>query len=135
MTRYGAQFGPDVTFLGRAPREVVRSAMSDARALIFPGEEDFGIAPVEALAAGVPVVAPAVGGALDYLRDGHNAVLTTTQGVDDLAAALRVAWTTDWDVAAIRRSARRFSTERFHAEMGAVLDAVLGSSRVRRPAA
>lgn len=127
--------GPDVTFLGRAPRETVRAAMADARALIFPGEEDFGIAPVEALAAGVPVVAPAMGGALDYLRDGENAVLTRTQGVDDLAAALRRAWTHDWDEAAVRRSALPFSTGRFHAEMNAVLDAVVGARRRRAPAA
>ena len=127
--------GPDVTFLGRAPRATVRAAMAGARALVFPGEEDFGIAPVEALAAGVPVVAPALGGALDYLREGDNAVLTPGQDPDDLAAALHRAWSRDWDTAAVRRSAEPFSTARFHAEMNAVLDAVVGPARRRRPAA
>ena len=123
--------GPDVTFLGHAPLATVRAAVADARALVFPGEEDFGIAPVEALAAGVPVVAPALGGALDYLRHGENAVLTPGQDVDDLAAALRTAWTTRWDTATIRRSARHFGAARFRSEVGEVLDGLVGRGHVR----
>ena len=127
--------GPGVTFLGHAPRATVRAALADARALVFPGEEDFGIAPVEALAAGVPVVAPALGGVLDYLHDGVNGVLAPGQDVDDLAAALRAAWSTRWDHAAIRRSALPFSVERFRSEIGAVVDATVGTSRARPRAA
>ena len=126
----------NVRFLGHAPQHVIREALADARALIFPGEEDFGIAPVEALAAGVPVVAPALGGALDYLTHGHNAVLTRGQDAEELAAALRTAWTTTWDHDAIRAGAQRFSAPRFRSELGEVLDATLGPAwrgRARTP--
>ncbi len=119
---------PDgVRFLGHAPVEVVRDALADARVLVFPGEEDFGIAAVEALAAGVPVVAPALGGAPDFLRHGENGLLTRTQDPDELAAALRTAWDTSWDHAAIRAGAQRFAPERFRAELAEVLDLTLGS--------
>lgn len=117
----------NVRFLGHAPESAVREAFADARALIFPGEEDFGIAPVEALAAGVPVVAPAVGGVLDYLRHGENAVLAPDQDPEALAAALRTAWSRRWDHGAIRARTSRFAPERFRAELGGVLDATLGS--------
>lgn len=126
--RLEASAPEDVQFLGHAPDHVVREVLADARALIFPGEEDFGIAPVEALAAGVPVVAPALGGAPDYLVHGENAVLTPGQGPDELAAALRTAWDTRWDHAAIRAGAQRFAPERFRSELAEVLDATLGAA-------
>ncbi|GAA4811679.1 glycosyltransferase family 4 protein [Actinomycetospora chlora] len=125
---------PDhVRFLGHVNEATLRAVLADARVMVFPGEEDFGIAPVEALAAGVPVVAPARGGALDYLDHGVNAVLTDDQDPDVLAAALRTAWDARWDHTAMRAATARFAPARFRSELGAVLDATVGAGW-RRPA-
>lgn len=117
---------PHVRFLGQCPDHVVREAVAGARLLLFPGEEDFGIAPVEALAAGVPVVALARGGALDYVRPGLNGFLVGREDPDAFADAVRSAWSCSWDDRAVRRSADAFSVGRFRAELGSVLDATLG---------
>ncbi|GAA4915375.1 glycosyltransferase involved in cell wall biosynthesis [Actinomycetospora succinea] len=124
---------PGTRFIGRAPWPVVREAMMRARVLVFPGEEDFGIAPVEALAAGVPVVAAAVGGALDYVHHGENGLLVevaerSEDQVVAMAAALRQAWDTRWDHAQIRRTAESFSVERFRENIAEVLDDTLGTA-------
>ncbi|WP_211361725.1 glycosyltransferase [Pseudonocardia cypriaca] len=115
-----------VRFLGHCPDHIVREAVAGARMLLFPGEEDFGIAPVEALAAGVPVIALASGGALDYVRQGLNGLLVGREDPDEFAAAIRSAWSHSWDERAIRRSADAFSVGRFRAELASVLDVALG---------
>jgi glycosyltransferase involved in cell wall biosynthesis len=132
---------PHVRFLGHCPDSTVREAVAGARMLLFPGEEDFGIAPVEALAAGVPVIALARGGALDYVQPGVNGFLVGCDGPDAFAGAIRAAWSRSWDERAIRRSADAFSVGRFRAELASVLDITLGSAwrtssapSARRPA-
>jgi glycosyltransferase involved in cell wall biosynthesis len=67
--------GPTVKFVGRVPEADLPALMAGCRAFIFPGLEDFGITPVQALAAGRPLVAFAGGGALDIVQDGVNGVL------------------------------------------------------------
>ncbi|MGI9001735.1 MAG: glycosyltransferase [Pseudonocardia sp.] len=119
---------PHVRFLGHLSDAGVRDAVAGARVLVFPGEEDFGIAPVEALAAGVPVVARAAGGALDYVSPGENGLLVDGTEPDDFAAALRRAWVHEWDLDAVARSALPFSTEQFRRGFADVLDATLGSA-------
>ena len=81
--------GPDVTFLGPLPDEQIRDEYQRARALILPGEEDFGIVPVEAQACGRPVVALGRGGALETVIDGETGVLFAEPTAESLAAALR----------------------------------------------
>jgi glycosyltransferase involved in cell wall biosynthesis len=115
-----------VRFLGHAPEPVVRDALAHASALVFPGEEDFGIAPVEALAAGVPVVAYAAGGAPDYVADGRNGLLVRHQDADELAVAVKDAHGRMWDAAALRESAAPFTPEAFRSGLAAVLDETLG---------
>ena len=95
--------------------------------LLFPGEEDFGIAPVEALAGGVPVVALARGGALDYVRPGQNGLLVEREDPEAFVRAIRSAWSLSWDERAIRRSADPFSVDMFHTKLRSVLDATLGT--------
>ena len=119
----------NVEFRGHAPESEVRDALSKAHALVFPGEEDFGIAPVEALAAGVPVVALGAGGALDYVREGSNGLLVKTQDPDDWAEALRVAVDATWNERVIRESAAPFDAATFDAAMSRVLDRTLGPDR------
>ncbi|MDI6869833.1 MAG: glycosyltransferase family 4 protein [Bacillota bacterium] len=81
--------GPNITFLGRQPDEVVRDYFSRCRAFIFPGEEDFGLTPVEAQAAGRPVIAYGRGGVLDTVLPGETGILFSEQTPESLAAAVR----------------------------------------------
>ncbi len=78
----------NVTFAGRADDATVRELLGAARGLIFPGEDDFGIVCVEALASGTPVVALAQGGAPEIVRDGIDGVLVPTSDVDAFEAAV-----------------------------------------------
>ena len=74
--------GPGAEFLGFVPDDELVELLAGARALLFPGEEDFGIVPVEAQAAGVPVIAYGVGGVRDSVVDGETGVLFAEQTVD-----------------------------------------------------
>jgi glycosyltransferase involved in cell wall biosynthesis len=112
-----ARAKPNVEFLGRLPDDAVRDLMARCRAFLFPGLEDFGIAPVEAPAAGRPVVAYAGGGALDTVRDGETGVLFAPQTVEALAEAVRRCADLRWDPTAIRTHAERFSEARFEREL------------------
>jgi glycosyltransferase involved in cell wall biosynthesis len=127
---------PDnVTFLGHAPDARIREVLSHASALIVPGEEDFGICPIECLAAGVPVIAHAAGGALDYIVHGENGLLISNQDPQAYAEALRAAQAHEWDVASLRAGAARFAPERFREGLGEILDGLLGPQWERRSGA
>jgi glycosyltransferase involved in cell wall biosynthesis len=81
--------GPEVTFHGRAPDATVTELMQHCAAFLLPGKEDFGITPVEAQAAGKPVVAFAAGGALETVLDGVTGVFFQEASVDALVEAIR----------------------------------------------
>src|SRR5262249_29516011 len=83
----------------------------------FPGEEDFGIAPLEANASGRPVIAYAGGGALDTVVDGRTGVLFQHQNVDSLIGAIHRAEATAWDSDELRRHARRFDRQVFREQL------------------
>ncbi|MFN3431504.1 MAG: glycosyltransferase [Candidatus Sericytochromatia bacterium] len=116
----------NVTFLGRQPDEVVQQHLSACKGFVFPGIEDFGIAPVEAQAAGKPVIALAQGGAAETVVHGETGILFGRQAVDELVEALRQADRSRFDPEAIRRHAERFSTERFEDEFHTLLQDRLG---------
>lgn len=80
--------GPHIVFMGWQSDETVREYMGKARAFLFPGEEDFGIAPVEAMASGAPVIAYGAGGVLDTVIDGKTGVYFSEQTVDSLCGAI-----------------------------------------------
>ena len=105
--------GPSVTFLGEVTEEQAGELMERCRAMVFCGEEDFGIAPVEANAHGLPVIAFGRGGAVESLQQGVSAEFFDTQSVDALIAALARAQTRAWSDSDIRANASRFSAERF----------------------
>lgn len=108
--------GPKVRFLGRVGRPALVDLFSRCHAYLVSGVEDFGIAPVEAMAAGKPVVAFRAGGALDTVVDGQTGVFFDGGAAADLAEAIKRMDELAFDPAAIRRHAEAFDTAVFRAK-------------------
>lgn len=119
--RLQAIAGPNVRFLGYVPEENLGGLMAHCRAFVFPGLEDFGIAPVQAMAAGRPVVAYAGGGALDYVVEGLSGTFFHEQTTASLAEAVRRIRDSAFDPAAIRAHAQRFDKSVFKSELAAFI--------------
>lgn len=117
---------PNVWFAGRPDDAAVRALYRCCRCLAFPGEEDFGIVPLEVQACGRPVAAYAKGGALETVKDGASGVFFGEQTAGALADALERAGRTAWDPAAVRANAEPFGEERFLREMRREAAAALG---------
>ncbi len=115
--------GPTVTFEEQVSDDRYRELLVGARALLFPGEEDFGIVPVEAMAAGVPVVAFARGGALDTIVDGVTGVLFPEQTIDSLVGAIELLEATTFDLAKLRAQADCFRPEVFDDRLRSIVSA------------
>jgi glycosyltransferase involved in cell wall biosynthesis len=114
--------GSGVEFLGRLSDDEIREEYRRACAVILPGEEDFGIVPVEAQACGCPVVAFGRGGALETVVDGDTGILFSELNATSLAAALERAATLTFDSDRLRRHAERFSRARHLSDMKAVIE-------------
>lgn len=109
--------GPTVTFVGRvSDHEIVRLAHTH-QALLFPGEEDFGLVPVEAMAAGTPVIAYGRGGALDYVVPGKTGILFDKQTIGSLVGAIKKFQKTKFNHEHIHEYSKQFSQERFAKEI------------------
>jgi glycosyltransferase involved in cell wall biosynthesis len=135
--------GPDVHFLGWQPDTVIRDHLRRCRALLFPGEEDFGIVPVEAQACGTPVIAYGRGGATETViplgtRREPTGLWFAEQDADCLAETMHIyeKSLSDFSPAAARRNAQQFNQGRFAEELFQFLDAVLerGESPRKRAA-
>lgn len=109
--------GPTVEFLGRVPDEDLAQLMASARAVLFPGEEDFGIIPVEVQAAGRPVIAWDRGGARETVIDGQTGVLYDDASARGLLEGIDRLEAGTWWPHVARRNAERFSRERFEEEI------------------
>ncbi len=109
--------GRNVEFVGRVSDAELKQLYARCRALVFPGEEDFGIAPLEANASGRPVIAYAGGGALDTVVDGRTGVLFGEQQVECLIQAVRRTEDTAWDSRELRAHAKRFDSQVFRDQM------------------
>jgi glycosyltransferase involved in cell wall biosynthesis len=116
---------PAVRFEKDPGDERLRALYRGARALLFPGEEDFGIMPLEAQACGTPVLALARGGALETVLDAETGLFFAEPGVQALRDALDRFEAMRFDPARLRRHAEGFSRERFRAAMGAEIEAFL----------
>ena len=106
-----------IKFVPLTDQAGLKSYLEKAEGYIFPSLEPFGIAPVEALACGCPVIAYGNGGALDYVIDGENGVLFGKQSVNSLRQALKRFQTLKFDETKVRASALPFSEERFTKEL------------------
>jgi glycosyltransferase involved in cell wall biosynthesis len=105
--------GGSVELVGRKSDAEIRDLYRTSIATVLPGEEDFGIVPVEAQACGRPVVALARGGALDTVIPGVTGTLVDDSSVEALAEGFRATVSQDWDSAVIRAHAERFSLDAF----------------------
>ncbi len=119
--------GPTIEFKGRLPWADVSQLMANCRAFIFPGFEDFGITPVEAQAAGRPVIAFAKGGALDTVIEAETGLFFREQSVEALMETIQQFERRSFDPAKARANAERFSNERFQQELGAFIEKKWGA--------
>lgn len=117
--------GPCVRFLGRQTDAEVAGLLARSRALLFPGEEDFGIVPLEAAASGVPVLAYGRGGATETVRENSTGLFFAEQSVEALEEAILEfeRRESDFDPAEMRRHAEGFNETRFMQEFAAQVEA------------
>lgn len=115
--RFVAMAGPTVSFRTDAPDAEVAQALAGAEGYIFPQVEDFGIVQIEAMAAGTPVIAYAVGGSRDAVVDGKTGLFFAEQTTESLKGALQKFQKLTFDHAAVQKHAEGFSEERFIAKL------------------
>jgi glycosyltransferase involved in cell wall biosynthesis len=133
LKRLRALAGPTVELRGWVDDAEVASLYARCRGFLFPGLEDFGIAPVEVQAAGRPVVAYARGGALETVVDGVTGVLFEEQTVESLAGAILRLEAMETDPAACRRNAERFGAPEFRRRMHAAIERERLRAQAARP--
>jgi len=111
--------GDNVEFLGFQSDEAVTEYIQDCRALIFPGEEDFGITPLEAMAAGKPVLAFGKGGSLETVIEGKTGEFFTEQSTESMEEGLCKLLLHEkfYDPKFIRNHSKSFSLKRFKTEI------------------
>lgn len=119
--------GSKTRFLGRVDTPTLRRSYARCRALLYPGVEDFGIIPLEAMASGKPVIALGRGGAVDTVVDGKTGVLFEGESPEALATAIECFEEAEhtFDPAVARARAEMFSIESFQTGMRAAIDRAL----------
>ncbi len=115
---------PSVRFLPLIEKKELAEILGRAKGYLFPSLEPFGIAPVEALSAGCPVIALGRGGALDYVKDGKNGVLFKEQTVESLKKAIVRFEKMKFEREKVSESAKKFAAKRFDKEICRVIDEV-----------
>ena len=124
--------GPTVTFLGRAPDEDLPDLFARCRAYVLPGVEDFSIVPVQAQAAGRPVIAYGAGGALDTVVEGETGIFFHEPTPEVLAAAVRTFDPDAIEPRACRANAERFAVEVFRGKLNRFIESVLSQDREKK---
>ena len=112
---------PLISFRGRLSDQELAEAYANAKALIFAAEEDFGIVPVEAMSAGVPVIAFGKGGATESVVAGKSGQFFAEQNVGSLVAAIAAFDPETYSPAVVRAQAERFDTVHFQDQMKALI--------------
>lgn len=121
--------GENVEFLGWQSDDAILDLYRTCRFLLFPGEEDFGIVPVEAQACGKPVIAYRKGGALETVRENDTGVFFEDHTVEGLLAAVKQAQATPWNADRIRAHAESFGEQRFVDGLADSINAVLSDRK------
>jgi glycosyltransferase involved in cell wall biosynthesis len=128
--RHLAQGAPTVELMGEVSDAEVASLYAGCRALLFPGEEDFGLTAVEAQAAGKPVIAYSAGGARETVIAGETGVFFEHLTVDSLAAAIERFEPSHFRPEVCRENARRFAPDRFRARLKETVERLWEVGRV-----
>ncbi len=105
--------GANVEFLGYQSHEQLKELYANARAALFPGEEDFGLVPLESMACGTPVIGFAKGGAPETIVPGKTGELFNEPTAQSLAEAMRRLESTSYDREALMNQAKRFDRKTF----------------------
>jgi glycosyltransferase involved in cell wall biosynthesis len=121
--------GTTTTLLGFLPDDEVNALVGRARALIFPGEEDYGLVPIEAAAAGTPTIAYAAGGALETVIAGTTGAFFDVQDASALAGTIAAFDPAAYDRAALRAHAQTYAPERFRERLREIVSAVAARPR------
>jgi glycosyltransferase involved in cell wall biosynthesis len=122
--RLAALAGPTVSLLGRLSDREVETYVAKCRALLFPGEEDFGMAPLEVAAAGKPTIAYRGGGALETIEPGVTGVLFSTQDAAGVASGIEDLEGRTWSSAVLRRHAQLFDKAVFRRRVRELLESM-----------
>jgi glycosyltransferase involved in cell wall biosynthesis len=122
--------GPTVKIMGSQPFDVLKRHYAKCRALIFPGEEDFGMVPVEAMASGRPVIAYGRGGALETVSAGLSGIFFEKQTVEDISSAVGRLSGLEIDPQRIAAHARRFDRDQFLQKMREHIDSLLAQKAI-----
>lgn len=121
LNRLKSIAGPNIRFLGSISRDAIAELYSKCRALVFPGIEDFGIVPLEAMAAGAPVIAFGAGGALETVT-AETGLFFNDHSVEGLVGALEAFEARQFDSEKCRARANMFTRARFQSEYLAQLE-------------
>jgi glycosyltransferase involved in cell wall biosynthesis len=124
--------GPTVKVLGSQPFDVLRQHYARCRALIFPGEEDFGMVPVETMASGRPVLAFGKGGAVETVIPGLSGELFYRQTTDAIIEAVEALKPEAFDPAAMAAHAATFGTAQFATNFGSHVDRLVAARSAAR---
>ena len=131
LERLKKMAGPTIRFLGRLSDKEVLYYYAHCRAFLFPGEEDFGITPLEAQASGRPVIAYSAGGALASVIDGVTGAFFNEQTVESLASVLEAFDEHRFDPQTIRNHALEFDMPRFHRRILQFIEAKMSAGKPR----
>lgn len=126
--------GPTIRFVGGLSDDEVLHYLAHCRAFLFPGEEDFGITPLEAQASGRPVIAYGQGGALASVVEGVTGLFFHEQTVESLASVLQAFDERAFNPLAIRSHALEFDTPRFHRRILQFIEAKMSEGKLTHPA-
>jgi glycosyltransferase involved in cell wall biosynthesis len=128
LQRLKAMAADNITFLEWQSDDVITTQYETCRQLIFPGEEDFGLFPLEAQACGTPVIAYGCGGALETVENGKTGLHFSEQSVDSLTEAVLAGADTPWDRSHIRKHAEAFGIQQFIDGMNASIERCMSAS-------
>ena len=124
--------GPSVRFVGRQSDEAVARYSARCRALLFPGEEDFGMTPLEVNAAGRPVIAFRAGGALETVVDGVTGIFFDKPTASSLSDAIEASEGYSWNAAELRAHAEKFDQAVFASRLLEFLNTVAPSALLQK---